>query len=125
MRKFNTRILSLLMALVMSFSLVITAFAADIPDGADPIYGGSDGTEVIGYVDADNHVVWFDNAPYGTNDDTTDMAPADDYTQPTDDTFVDENLALVTSFKDVKTTEWVLQRRHRVRQAGYRNAQEL
>lgn len=112
MRKFNTRILSLLMALVMSFSLVITAFAADIPDGADPIYGGDNGTEVIGYVDADNHVVWFDNAPYGANDDKTDTAPADDYTQPdnieipTDDAFVDENLALVTKFKDVKTTAW-------------------
>jgi len=112
MRKFNTRILSLLMALVMSFSLVITAFAYDIPDGAEPIYGGADGTEVIGYVDADNHVVWFDNAPYGADDDATDAAPADDYTQPdsieipTDDAFVDEDLALVTKFKDVKTTAW-------------------
>lgn len=106
MRKFNTRILSLLMALVMSFSLVITAFAYDIPDGAEPIYGGSDGTEVIGYVDADNHVVWFDNAPYGADDD---MTPVDNYTetQPTDDvTFVDEDLALVTKFSDVKTTAW-------------------
>lgn len=109
----KTRFISLLLALVMSFSMITTAFAAnpDIPDGADPICGGSDGTEVIGYVDADNHVVWFDNAPYGADGETpVDTTPIDNNTDNVehnvDNTFVDEDLALVTSFSDVKRTAW-------------------
>lgn len=102
----KTRFISLLLALVMSFSLITTAFAADIPDGADPIYGGSDGTEVIGYVDADNHVVWFDNAPYGADGETPAEDNIDNVQPDADNTFVDEDLALVTSFSDVKRTAW-------------------
>lgn len=126
MRKFNTRILSLLMALVMSFSLVITAFAADtsstgddwvIPDGAFLIYDPDDYSP-IGYQTADGRVVLFNDS--STWEDTqpaqdvptnnyTDMAPADDYTdvaQPTDTVFTDEDLALVTKFKDVRSNAW-------------------
>ena len=125
MRKFNTRILSLLMALVMSFSLVITAFAYDIPDGYTVDEFGRvisyDGTEVIGYMGANGEIMWFENSPYGAigymdangNVVLTESNPADDQTQPdsieipTDDNvFVDEDLALVTKFKDVKTTAW-------------------
>jgi len=139
MRKFNTRILSMLMALVMSFSLVITAFAYDIPDGYTVDEFGRvisyDGTEVIGYMDADGDIMWFENSPYGAigymdangnvvlpesnntdvaPDVTIDVAPADNndnYTDPNtviadEPTFVDEDLALVTKFKDVKTTAW-------------------
>lgn len=135
MRKFNTRILSLLMALVMSFSLVITAFAADIPDGYTVDEFGRvisyDGTEVIGYMDADGDIMWFENSPYGAigymdangnvvlpesnnTDVTIDVTPVentDDYTDPDtaiadEPVFVDEDLALVTKFKDVKTTAW-------------------
>lgn len=139
MRKFNTRILSLLMALVMSFSLVITAFAYDIPDGYTVDEFGRvisyDGTEVIGYMDSDGDIMWFENSPYGAigymdasgnvvlpESNNTDVAPdvtvdvtpvenTDDYTNPDttiadEPTFVDEDLALVTKFKDVKTTAW-------------------
>ena len=140
MRKFNTRILSLLMALVMSFSLVITAFAYDIPDGYTVDEFGRvisyDGAEVIGYMDTDGDIMWFENSPYGAigymdangnvvlpENNNTDIAPdvtvdvtpvenTDNYTQPdsievpTDDAFVNEDLALVTKFEDVKTTAW-------------------
>lgn len=139
MRKFNTRILSLLMALVMSFSMVITAFAYDIPDGYTVDEFGrvisDDGTTAIGYMDANGNIMWFEYSPYGAighlnasgnvvdgdtshsvaPDVTVDVTPVkntNDYTQPdsievpTDNTFVDEDLALVTKFKDVKTTAW-------------------
>lgn len=123
MRKFNTRILSLLMALVMSFSLVITAFAADtsstgddwvIPDGAFLIYDPDD-YNPIGYQTADGHVVLFNDSSTWEDTQPTQDAPTDDYDQtqpdsieiPTDDAiFTDEDLALVTKFKDVKTTAW-------------------
>lgn len=142
MRKFNTRILSLLMALVMSFSLVITAFAYDIPDGYTIDEFGrvisDDGTTAIGYMDANGNIMWFEYSPYGaighldasgnvvdgdtshsvapdvTIDATINVTPVentDDYTDPDtaiadEPVFVDENLALVTKFKDVKTTAW-------------------
>lgn len=123
MRKFNTRILSLLMALVMSFSLVITAFAADtsstgddwvIPDGAFLIYDPDDYSP-IGYQTADGHVVLFNDSSTWEDTQPTQDAPTDDYDQtqpdsieiPADDTvFTDEDLALVTNFKDVKSTAW-------------------
>lgn len=138
MRKFNTRILSLLMALVMSFSLVITAFAYDIPDGYSVDEFGriisDDGTTAIGYMDANGNIMWFEYSPYGAighldasgnvvdgdtshsvaPDVTVDATPVentDDYTDPDttiadEPAFVDEDLALVTKFKDVKTTAW-------------------
>lgn len=123
MRKFNTRILSLLMALVMSFSLVITAFAADtsstgddwvIPDGAFLIYDPDDYSP-IGYQTADGHVILFnDNSTWEDTQPTQDV-PTNDYDQtqpdsieiPTNDTiFTDEDLALVTKFSDVKVSAW-------------------
>ena len=89
----KTRFISLLLALVMSFSLITTAFAAentDIPE--DVIYLTDSEGNVVGYYDpATGEPVW----------DT--VMPADDNAN---DAFVDEDLALVTNFKDVKTTAW-------------------
>ena len=85
----KTRFISLLLALVMSFSLITTAFAAkntDIPE--DVIYLTDSEGNVVGYYDpATGEPVW-------------------NTVLPADDVFVDEDLALVTSFSDVKTTAW-------------------
>lgn len=85
----KTRFISLLLALVMSFSMITTAFAAkntDIPE--DVIYLTDSEGNVVGYYDpATGEPVW-------------------NTVLPADDVFVDEDLALVTSFSDVKRTAW-------------------
>ncbi len=138
MRTNHNRFISLFLAFVMILSLVITAFAYDIPDGYTVDEFGrvisNDGTTAIGYMDDNGNIMWFEYSPYGAvgyldangnvvNGDTShnvapdvtvDVTPADNtnnYTDPDtaiayEPTFVDEDLALVTKFKDVKTTAW-------------------
>ena len=132
------RFISLLLALVMSFSMITTAFAAentDIPEDAITIT--DDDGNVIYLTDSEGNVIYWYNPETGEtvwyNTDNT-----SDNTQPVDNTndaFVDEDLALVTSFSDVKRTAWYyndvtecaklgvvagFERRDRVRQAGRR-----
>lgn len=124
MRTTKTRIISMLMALVMSLSLVMTtAFAydySDLPDGTELIYGGgADGSEAIGCTTPDGKVYWFENAPFpsteaelnelfGSPDTWDNEFPIveDDPVFNDNDAFVDEDLALVTKFSDVKSGAW-------------------
>lgn len=104
----KTRFISLLLALVMSCSLITTAFAAnpDIPEDAITIT--DDDGNVIYLTDSEGNVIYWYNPEtgetvwYNTDDNTDNTQPADN----TDNTFVDEDLALVTSFSDVKRTAW-------------------
>lgn len=104
----KTRFISLLLALVMSCSLITTAFAAnpDIPEDAITIT--DDDGNVIYLTDSEGNVIYWYNPEtgetvwYNTDDNADNTQPADN----TDDTFVDEDLALVTSFSDVKRTAW-------------------
>ena len=105
----KTRFISLLLALVMSFSLITTAFAADIPEDAITIT--DDDGNVIYLTDSEGNVIYWYNPEtgetvwYNTDDNADNTQPADN-TDNTDNTFVDEDLALVTSFSDVKRTAW-------------------
>ena len=104
----KTRFISLLLALVMSCSLITTAFAAnpDIPEDAITIT--DDDGNVIYLTDSEGNVIYWYNPEtgetvwYNTDDNADNTQPADN----TDNTFVDEDLALVTSFSDVKRTAW-------------------
>ena len=105
----KTRFISLLLALVMSFSLITTAFAAentDIPEDAITIT--DDDGNVIYLTDSEGNVIYWYNPEtgetvwYNTDDNADNTQPADN----ADNTFVDEDLALVTSFSDVKRTAW-------------------
>ena len=108
----KTRFISLLLALVMSCSLITTAFAADIPEDAITIT--DDDGNVIYLTDSEGNVIYWYNPEtgetvwYNTDDNADNTQPADnaDNTDNTDNTFVDEDLALVTSFSDVKRTAW-------------------
>lgn len=105
----KTRFISLLLALVMSFSLITTAFAADIPEDAITIT--DDDGNVIYLTDSEGNVIYWYNPEtgetvwYNTDDNADNTQPADN-TDNADNTFVDEDLALVTSFSDVKRTAW-------------------
>ena len=102
----KTRFISLLLALVMSFSLITTAFAADIPEDAITIT--DDDGNVIYLTDSEGNVIYWYNPEtgetvwYNTDDNADNTQPTDN----ADNTFVDEDLALVTSFSDVKRTAW-------------------
>lgn len=95
----KTRFISLLLALVMSCSLITTAFAAnpDIPEDAITIT--DDDGNVIYLTDSEGNVIYWYNPETGE----TVWYNTDDNA---DNTFVDEDLALVTSFSDVKRTAW-------------------
>lgn len=108
----KTRFISLLLALVMSFSLITTAFAAentDIPEDAITIT--DDDGNVIYLTDSEGNVIYWYNPEtgetvwYNTDDNADNTQPADN-ADNADNTFVDEDLALVTSFSDVKRTAW-------------------
>lgn len=102
----KTRFISLLLALVMSCSLITTAFAADIPEDAITIT--DDDGNVIYLTDSEGNVIYWYNPEtgetvwYNTDDNADNTQPTDN----ADNTFVDEDLALVTSFSDVKRTAW-------------------